>query len=81
MEASDGRDEAEAKSVAGRATAPFKPEKTLKHILMLVGGNSRSVVGNLDHGIAIPLIDLNRHLAGVAAMFDGVIDKIGERLK
>ena len=81
METGDGGDEAEAEPVAGSAATLFKPIEALEDVLTLSDGNSWTVIGNRDDGIAVTLFDLNRHLARVTAMLDGVVDEIGHRLE
>jgi hypothetical protein len=81
MQTRNGGDKTESKSVTWHAAAAFKPIEALEHMLMFVGGNSRPIVGNGERSsITIPR-DINDHLATFAAMLDGIIDQVGQRVE
>src|SRR5215475_4441509 len=52
VEAGNGSDQTEAQPVAGRAATALQPVKALEDLLTFVEGNSRSIVGNRNDGIA-----------------------------
>jgi hypothetical protein len=77
MKTGNGSDNAEPKAVSGSAPTPFKPVETLENVRILVRGNSRTIIGDRKQGLAIAVRNRNGHLTRFTAMFDGVIDKIG----
>src|SRR5262245_48945563 len=81
MQTGDRRHQAEPQAVAGGAPAVLEPIEAPEHVLALVGGNSRAVVGDRDDGAAIALPDLHAHPARFAAVFDGVVHQIGDRVE
>jgi hypothetical protein len=81
MKTRNGSDNAEPKAASGGATAPFEPVKALENVSMLVGGNSRPIIGDRNDGRTIAVRNLDGHLTRVTAMFNGIVDKIGNRIK
>jgi hypothetical protein len=66
MKTRNGSDNAEPKAASGGATAPLEPVKALENVWMLVGGNSRSIIG--DRNDAWARRTLVRHHASGSAV-------------
>src|SRR5436305_12496069 len=49
----DGSDQAEPQTVSRRVAAVLEPVKALEYLLVFVGGNSGSVIGDRDDRLAI----------------------------
>ena len=81
MKTSDGTDKTEAEPVSGGEAISLEAIKALEDALTFIGGNSRPIIGNRNCGAVVALSDLHRHLAGVAAVLDGIVDEIGHRVE
>jgi len=81
METGHGGDEAQAEPIAESAATAFKPIEAHEHVLTLIDGNSGSIIGDRNNHVAAILLDLHDHSAGVTAVFDCVIDKIGHSVE
>ncbi len=81
MKTSDSGDEAEPQPISWSASTPFEPVESPKYVLMLVSGDAWVVVGDRNYGADSAVIQLHRHLAGVAAVLDCVVDDIGNSIK
>jgi hypothetical protein len=49
-------------------------------MLTFIGGNSRPVIGDRNDGAALAFSDFHAHSTRVTAMFNGVIDEIGQEV-
>ena len=78
METGNGCDKTEAEPIAGGAATPFQPVKSLEYMLTFIDRNSRPVIGDRNDGAALALSDLHRHPTGFTAMFEGIVDEIGQ---
>src|SRR5205823_5375564 len=81
MDTGDRGDQAEAKPIARRLATSFKPVEALEDLLIFIGGNSRSIIGNRNDWIAVALFDLYRHVAFITPMFDSIVDEIGDSIE
>ena len=81
VKAGDGGHKAEPETVSRRVAALLEPVEALEDMLMLVGGNSRPVIGDRDHRPAVD--DLVRHhdMPSGAAVLDRIVDEIGDRIE
>ncbi len=78
METGNGRDQAQAQTVARRVTALFEPVEALEHVIALFGGNARTIVGDRDHRPAAGAATGHGDLPARAAVLDRVVDEIGD---
>ena len=78
VQTGNGSHDTESKPASGSAPASFEPVKTFENVLLLVSWKSRPVIGNRDKAPAIAVLNLDRHLTRFTAMFNGIIDKIGD---
>src|SRR5262245_47254360 len=74
----NGSHDTEPKAASGSAPASFEPVKTFENVLLLISWKPRPVIGNRDNAPAIAVLNLDRHLTPFTAMFDGIIDKVGD---
>ena len=81
MQAGDGRDQAEAEAIARCIAALFEPIEALENLIVLTGGNSRSVVGDRNHGHAAHIFTGNHDLPGEAAVLERIVDDVGDRVE
>src|SRR3984893_8449146 len=81
MKPCDGGDQAEPESVSRRVTTVFEPVEALENMLVLVGGNSRTVIGDRDDRLAISVFACNDDLPSGAAMLDRIVHEIGDGVK
>jgi hypothetical protein len=81
MDTGNGSNKAEAEPIARSVATPFKPVKALENVLAFIVRNSRSIVLDRNDSTAVVLSDRHGHLTGVTAVFDGVVDKIGDSIE
>src|SRR6476620_2594666 len=78
METGNGRDQAQAQTVARRVTALFEPVEALEDVIALSGGNARTIVGDRDHRPATGAATGHGDLPARAAVLYRVVDQIGD---
>src|SRR6202171_3786903 len=81
MKPGDGGDQAQPETVSWPVAAGLQPVKALENMLVLVGGNSGSVIGDRDHRPAVNAFIGNDDLASGTAVLDGIVDEIGDGIE
>src|SRR5205085_11167370 len=51
---------------------------TLENLLVLIGGNSRPIVGHRDHGRAVGVLAGNHDASGGTAVLERIVDHVGD---
>jgi hypothetical protein len=78
MKTRNSGDKAKPEAVSCFVSAPLQPVKTLEHVLLFGGGNSRSIVDNGNNSGAITIFrNRDRYITCWATMFDCIVDQVG----
>ena len=81
MNTGNGSNQAEPETISRRVATVFKSVKSLKNMLIFIGGNSGPVIGDRDNRRAINVLVSNDDLPSGAAMLDGIVHEIGDGIK
>lgn len=76
MQTGDSGNETQTQTVARHASASLQPVKSLEDVLMLVFGNSRSIVGNAQDPMIIVTLDLDEHPPPLSAVLDRIVHEV-----
>src|SRR5205085_11034379 len=80
VQTGDGCDKAEPQAVTRRVSALLEAIEALEHLLVLVGRDSRPVVGDRDHGGPANGFTGNDDAACGTAVLERIVDHIGHRV-
>jgi hypothetical protein len=81
VETGNGGNDAQAEPISGIASTPLQSIEAPEDVLMLANGNSWAIVGDRDHGAGIIPSDVDGRLTGLTAMFNRIVDEIGDGIE
>ena len=79
MQLSDGSDKAQTKAMAWAAPASLDPVESLENVLALLERNAGPTISDRNRGALVFVT--NRDLDIPAAVRDGIVDEIGDRVE